>query len=135
MSFHPPIRLAVVVCLFAAALLVAVPFIATTGAQNPNAGVTQQMIKPNSYPPARKADQIDDYHGVKVADPYRWLEELDSVETRNWVEAQNKLSFAFLESVPARTAIKDRLTKLWNYEKYEVPFKEGSRYLDRKSVV
>jgi prolyl oligopeptidase len=128
MSFHPPIRLAVIVCLFAAALIVAVPFIATTGAQNSNAGVTQQMIKPNSYPPARKADQIDDYHGVKVADPYRWLEELDSVETRNWVEAQNKLSFGFLESVPARTTIKDRLTKLWNYEKYGVPYKEGPRY-------
>jgi len=127
MSIHPPIRLTVIVC-FAAAIYVAVPFIRTTGAQNPNAGVTQQMIKPNSYPPARKADQVDDYHGTKVADPYRWLEDLDSEETRNWVEAQNKLSFGFLESVPARTAIKDRLTKLWNYEKYGVPFKEGRRY-------
>ena len=86
------------------------------------------MIKPNSYPPARKSDQIDDYHGVKVADPYRWLEDLDSEETRNWVEAENKLSFGFLASIPARTALKERLTKLWNYEKYGIPFKEGSRY-------
>jgi prolyl oligopeptidase len=86
------------------------------------------MIRPNKYPVARKSDQVDDYHGVKVADPYRWLEDLDSSETRSWVEAENNLSFAFLEAIPARAAIKDRLTKLWNYEKYGVPFKEGKRY-------
>src|SRR5215813_3447345 len=109
MSFHPPIRFALVVCLFAA-------------------GVNQQMIKLNNYPPARKSDQVDDYHGVKVADPYRWLEELDSEETRDWVEAQNKLSFGYLAAIPERTTIKDRLTKLWNYEKYGIPFKEGNHY-------
>ncbi|HSE16742.1 MAG TPA: prolyl oligopeptidase family serine peptidase [Pyrinomonadaceae bacterium] len=86
------------------------------------------MIKPNDYPVARKGDQMDDYHGAKVADPYRWLEDLDSAETRAWVEAENKLTFGFLESIPARTAIKERLTKLWNYEKYGIPFKEGNRY-------
>ncbi|HEU4508837.1 MAG TPA: prolyl oligopeptidase family serine peptidase [Pyrinomonadaceae bacterium] len=86
------------------------------------------MIKPNSYPPARKADQVDDYHGVKVADPYRWLEDLDSEETRKWVEAQNKLSFGFLDSIPARATLKDRITKLWNYEKYGIPSREGNRY-------
>jgi prolyl oligopeptidase len=74
------------------------------------------MMKPNNYPPARKSDQVDDYHGVKVADPYRWLEDLDSEETRAWVEAENKLSFAYLAAIPARTALKERLTKLWNYE-------------------
>jgi len=109
MSVHPPMRLALILCLF-------------------TAGITQQMIKPNNYPPARKSDQVDDYHGVKVADPYRWLEDLDSEETRAWVEAENKLSFAYLGSIPARTALKDRLTKLWNYEKYDIPFKEGGRY-------
>ena len=108
MSFHPPIRFALLVCLLA--------------------GAAQQMIKPSTYPVARKGDQVDDYHGVKVADPYRWLEDLDSPETRSWVEAENKLTFAFLESIPQRTAIKDRLTKLWNYEKYGIPFKEGNRY-------
>jgi prolyl oligopeptidase len=109
MSFYSPIRLTLIVCLL-------------------GAGVTQQMIKPNNYPPARKSEQVDDYHGVKVADPYRWLEDLDSEETRNWVAAQNKLSFGFLESIPARATLKDRLTKLWNYEKYGIPFKEGNRY-------
>jgi prolyl oligopeptidase len=86
------------------------------------------MVKPNNYPPARKSDQVDDYHGVKVADPYRWLEDLDSEETRAWVDAENKLSFSYLAAIPARTALKDRLTKLWNYEKYGTPFKEGNRY-------
>ncbi|HET6972972.1 MAG TPA: hypothetical protein VFH96_03055, partial [Pyrinomonadaceae bacterium] len=86
------------------------------------------MIKTNDYPAARKSDQTDDYHGVKVADPYRWVEDLDSAETRAWVEAENKLSFGFLESIPERTAIKERLTKLWNYEKYGIPFREGNRY-------
>ena len=108
MQYHPPIRLALIVCLLA--------------------GVAQQMIKPNNYPPARKSDQTDDYHGTTVADPYRWLEDLDSPETRNWVEAENKLSFGFLASIPARNTIKERLTKLWNYEKYGIPFKEGNRY-------
>ncbi|PYS67685.1 MAG: S9 family peptidase, partial [Acidobacteria bacterium] len=86
------------------------------------------MMKTNSYPLARKGEQVDDYHGVKVSDPYRWLEDLDSNETRSWVEAENKQSFGFLDAIPARATIKDRLTKLWNYEKYGVPFKEGNRY-------
>ena len=128
MTFHPPIRLAVLVCLCAAAIFVAVPLLPGAGAQNSTTGVTQQMIKTNNYPVARKSDQVDNYHGVKIADPYRWLEDLDSEETRKWVEAQNKLSFGFLEAIPARAALKDRLTKLWNYEKYGVPFKEGDRY-------
>ena len=96
------------------------------GAQS--TGSSQKMIKTFDYPVARKVDQVDDYHGVKVADPYRWLENLDSEETRTWVEAENKLTFDFLNAIPARTQIKDRLTKLWNYEKFGVPFKEGDRY-------
>jgi len=86
------------------------------------------MIQTNKYPVARKGDQVDDYHGVKVADPYRWLEDLDSEETRKWVEAENNLTFGFLNAIPQRAAIRDRLTKLWNFEKYGVPFKEGDRY-------
>ncbi len=97
-------------------------------AQNTTSASTQKMIKPIKYPDARKTDQIDDYHGVKVADPYRWLEDLDSQETARWVEAQNNLTFAFLNDIPQRNAIKDRITKLWNYEKFGIPFKEGNRY-------
>ncbi|MCI0523804.1 MAG: prolyl oligopeptidase family serine peptidase, partial [Acidobacteria bacterium] len=86
------------------------------------------MNKPFAYPPAKKVDQIDDYHGVKVADPYRWLEDPDSADSRGWIEAQNKLTFSFLDKIPERAKIKDRLTRLWNYEKYGPPFKEGGRY-------
>jgi len=90
--------------------------------------VKQQMIKTIDYPAARKSDQTDDYHGVKVADPYRWLEDLDSAETRTWVEAENQLAFGYLKEIPAVEKIKERLTKLWNYERFGVPFKEGNRY-------
>ena len=97
-------------------------------AQNATAGAAQKMIKPLTYPTARKGDQVDDYHGVKVADPYRWLEDLDSEETRNWVEAENRLTASFLNEIPARARIKDRLTKLWNYERFGTPFREGKNY-------
>jgi prolyl oligopeptidase len=80
------------------------------------------------YPSAKQVNQVDDYHGTKVADPYRWLENPDAPDTRAWIEAQNKLTFGFLNEIPARQQIKERLTKLWNYEKYDVPFKEGGRY-------
>ena len=90
-----------------------------------------QMNKQYTYPPARKADQVDDYHGVKIADPYRWLENPDSDETRAWVEAQNKLTFGFLDQIPERAQLKARLTKLWNYERYGVPFKEGAKSSER----
>jgi prolyl oligopeptidase len=86
-----------------------------------------------SYPVARKGDQVDDYHGTKVSDPYRWLEDLDSAETRRWVEAENKLTFDYLKQIPERAAIKERLTKLWNYERYDIPFKEGARYFYKKN--
>ncbi|MDP8964132.1 MAG: prolyl oligopeptidase family serine peptidase, partial [Cyanobacteriota bacterium] len=80
------------------------------------------------YPPTPKTDQIDDYHGTKVADPYRWLEDPDSEETKAWVEAQNQVTFGYLAEIPVREKIKQRLTQLWNYEKYGIPFKEGNRY-------
>ena len=89
--------------------------------------------RPIIYPETKKVDQVDDYHGTKVADPYRWLEDLDSPETEAWVKAQNKVTFAYLEEIPARGRLKKRLTKLWNYEKYTVPVKEGGRYFFRKN--
>lgn len=91
------------------------------------AGQKPPMKKPN-YPPAKQINQVDDYHGTKIADPYRWLEDPDAPDSRAWIEAQNKLTFGFLEEIPARQQIKERLTKLWNYEKYGAPFKEGGRY-------
>jgi prolyl oligopeptidase len=77
---------------------------------------------------------VEDFFGTPVADPYRWLEQLDSEQTRSWIEAQNELSFPFLESVPARAGIKQRLTDLWNFERFErrdVPFKANDRYFIR----
>jgi prolyl oligopeptidase len=88
----------------------------------------QSPSKAFVYPSTRKADQIDDYHGTKVADPYRWLEDPDSEETKAWVEAQNKVTFGYLAEIPVREQIKQRLTQLWNYEKYGIPFKQGNRY-------
>ncbi|BAZ08256.1 prolyl oligopeptidase [Calothrix sp. NIES-4071] len=81
-----------------------------------------------TYPVSRKVDQVDNYHGITVADPYRWLEDPDSKETVAWVEAQNKLTFSYLNQIPYREKLKQRLTKLWDYEKYGIPFKEGNRY-------
>ena len=81
-----------------------------------------------TYPPTRKGDVVDDHHGTKVADPYRWLEDVDSPETRSWVEAQNRVTFAFLEQSPERERIRRRLTELWDYPKYGPPFKKGGRY-------
>jgi prolyl oligopeptidase len=83
---------------------------------------------PLPYPATARVEQVDDYHGTKVTDPYRWLEDDNSVSTKAWVEAENKVTFAYLESIPQRADIKRRLTELWNFERYGVPFKEGGRY-------
>ena len=85
------------------------------------------------YPESHKIDQVDDYHGTEVADPYRWLEDVDSDETKAWVTAQNEVTFAYLESLPARERIKKRLTELWNYPRYGAPFREGARYFFSKN--
>ncbi|MCA9689109.1 MAG: prolyl oligopeptidase family serine peptidase, partial [Myxococcales bacterium] len=86
-----------------------------------------------TYPETRQGDVVDDYHGTKVADPYRWLEEPDSPETRAWVDAQNKVTFGLLESIPEREAIRARLTELWNYERYGLPHREGDSYFFSKN--
>ncbi|MEI3651011.1 MAG: prolyl oligopeptidase family serine peptidase [Dolichospermum lemmermannii FEM_B0920] len=84
--------------------------------------------QPLTYPTISKSDQIDNYHGTAVADPYRALEDPDTEETKAWVEAQNQVTFSYLNEIPAREKIKQRLTKLWDYEKYGTPFKEGESY-------
>ena len=81
-----------------------------------------------TYPVSKKTDQLDNYHGTNVADPYRWLEDANSAETKSWVDAQNKVTQAYLAQIPQREAIRQRLTQLWNYERYSVPEKEGGRY-------
>ena len=81
-----------------------------------------------SYPKAKTVDQVDDYHGTKVADPYRWLEDTDSADTKAWVEAENKVTFSYLDKIPYRGAIRERLLKLWNYERFSAPELEGGRY-------
>ncbi|MEH1976801.1 MAG: prolyl oligopeptidase family serine peptidase [Nostoc sp.] len=86
--------------------------------------------KPLIYPSSYKSNQVDDYHGTLVADPYRWLEDPDSEETITWIEAQNQVTFSYLSEIPAREKIKQRLTKLWDYEKYGIPFKEGESLRD-----
>jgi len=92
--------------------------------------LAQSKIK---YPKTKKVEQVDDYHGTKVADPYRWLEDDNSAETKAWVEAQNKVTFDYLNQIPERAKIKNRLTELWNYEKYSAPFKRGSKYFYYKN--
>ena len=103
------------VCSFAACL-VAVPLVA--------------QEKSFVYPKTHTVDQTDDFHGTSVADPYRWLE--DDVRTSKdvaaWVEAQNKLTFGYLASIPQRETIVKRMTELWNYEKIGAPFRRGGRY-------
>jgi len=83
---------------------------------------------PLVYPKAKTVDQADDYHGTKVADPYRWLEDTDSPDTLAWVEAENKVTFSYLDQIPYRGAIHNRLEKLWNYERFSVPEQQGGRY-------
>jgi prolyl oligopeptidase len=81
-----------------------------------------------AYPKPKTVEQVDDYHGVKVADPYRWLEDTDSADTHAWVEEENKLTFGYLEQIPYRKAIRDRMMKLWNFERFTVPQQQGGRY-------
>jgi len=78
------------------------------------------------YPVTKKGDVVDSYFGTKVHDPYRWLEDDKSEETAAWVKDQNKVTFGYLESIPYRGEIKSRLEKIWNYEKYTAPQKEGA---------
>lgn len=88
----------------------------------------EESVKENilvTYPQTQKGDTVDNYFGVEVADPYRWLEDDRSAETESWVKAQNEVTFAYLENIPFRKELKDRLTELWNYEKIQAPFNEG----------
>ena len=84
------------------------------------------QIESIAYPQTKKGEVVEVLHGHTIADPYRWLEDPNSPETAAWVEAQNKVTFAYLEKIEKRAAIRERLTKLWNYERYGVPSREGA---------
>jgi prolyl oligopeptidase len=88
-----------------------------------------------AYPETRRVEQVDEYFGMKVADPYRWLEAdvRESDEVAAWVQAQNKVARAFLDAIPQRAAIEKRLTELWNYERYSPPTHEGGKYFYSKN--
>jgi prolyl oligopeptidase len=94
------------------------------------------------YPQARNGDVVDTYFGVKVADPYRWMEDLNSPEVKRWVDAENAVTFKYLEGLPLRDALKTRITELWNYPKVTPPRYEGRHWfynrnsgLQRQAVV
>ncbi|MFN2565797.1 MAG: prolyl oligopeptidase family protein [Gemmatimonadaceae bacterium] len=92
-----------------------------------SAGAALAQAPSVQYPPTRRGDHVDDYHGNRVADPYRWLEDVGSAETRSWIEAQNALTRSYLDAVPERAGIRERLTRVWDYPKYGVPVRRGWR--------
>ena len=85
------------------------------------------------YPESKKIEHVDEYFGVKVPDPYRWLEDETSVETKAWVESQNKVTFGYLEKIPYREKLKTRLTQLFNYPRIGAPFRRGDTYFFAKN--
>ena len=85
------------------------------------------------YPQTKKVDTTDDYFGTKIADPYRWLEDDNSEETKKWVEEENKVTFDYLSKIPFRQQVKDRLTQVWNFEKMTAPFRRGNYYFFYKN--
>ena len=95
-----------------------------------------------SYPTPRKGDVVDTLHGMKVADPFRWMEDLNAPEVKQWVDAENAITSKYLDALPIRDQLKKRMTDLWNYPKVSVPFYEGRHWfynrnkgLERQSVV
>ncbi len=103
------------------------PIIAGPNANSSSASRNQKMSA-FQYPNTRRDNTEDSYHGTKVTDPYRWLEDTESEETANWVEAQNKVTFDYLRNISTRQPIVDSLTSLWNYERFGRPFKRGDFY-------
>ena len=87
-----------------------------------------QIFSQVKYPETKKVNQVDDYFGTKVADPYRWLEDDNSAETKEWVKEENKVTQDYLAAIPFREKVKARLEEMWNYAKYSSPFKEGEYY-------
>jgi len=85
------------------------------------------------YPQTKKVDRVDSYFGTEVSDPYRWLEDDNSAETAQWVEAENKVTFGYLENIPFRGQVRQRLENLFNYPKYSAPSRKGEHYYFSKN--
>ena len=121
----------------ALSLVAVAPFLHRTHAQqtatapNGSGGGTQELKL--LYPATKKVELVDDYFGIKVADPYRWLEDETSAETKAWVDAQNSVTFAYLDKIPYREKLKARLTQLYNYPRISAPFHRGSTYFFTKN--
>jgi prolyl oligopeptidase len=96
-------------------------------AQTPAAPAASTPTPRVQYPTTRTVGQTDDYHGTPVADPYRWLEDLDGPDTKAWIAAQNALTFGYLDGLAGRDAIKQRLTEMWNYPRVSLPYRQGGR--------
>jgi len=92
-------------------------------------GLAMSFAQTMKYPVAKRGDVVDDYHGTKIADPYRWLEDTDSPETAQWIAEENRLTREYLATIPQRARYKDRLTTLFNYERFTGVEKAGSHYL------
>ncbi|MFA7541310.1 MAG: hypothetical protein WCZ02_04370, partial [Lysobacterales bacterium] len=82
-----------------------------------------------TYPETATVDHHDTYHGERIADPYRWLEDIDSEQTLAWIQAQNELTFDYLDRIDGRDAFSERLTRLWNYERFGAPLRRGELYV------
>ena len=95
-----------------------------------------------NYPKPKEVDVVDDYFGTKVADPYRWMEDLNAPEVTGWVAAQNAVTFRYLDTLPMREKLRARITELWNYARVSAPYYKGRLWfysrntgLQRQSVV
>jgi len=97
------------------------------------AGLSGQEAKKMTYPVTKTVDQVDDYFGTKVPDPYRWLEDDRSAETGEWVKAQNAVTFGYLEQIPFREKLKNRLMEIYNYPRFSAPFRVGEYYFFSKN--
>jgi prolyl oligopeptidase len=136
------VRRSLLAFLFVAALLTAAaiaPIVSRSLAQSvaPSTtsatGVAATKDPKLVYPESKKVDQVDDYFGTKVPDPYRWLEDDRTPEVQAWIEAQNKVTFAYLDRIPYRDKLKARLTELYNYPRISAPFHRGDTYFFTKN--
>src|SRR3954453_7299340 len=91
------------------------------------------MAQKIQYPDTRTTDQVDTYFGVRVTDPYRWLEDETSAETARGIEAENKVTFGYLDAIPFRSRLKERLTTLYNYPRYGAPYRRGDYFFFSKN--